>query len=418
MKLILRILNAVIMAISLAATIFLFVSPSFSFNSNVGLDVETFSKFVPQNELTEDVDIVDALGTNEIHLGISFVLNFEGITKTMKGDREIINNDVISKNIDDVLTELREPVQLITDHSVRGAIQKIIQQQITLQVDNARNEYKEKYNQEPPMTTEQIMEDVGMDDYYFHEFAKNLYVAMDKEDATVSSVTDVLFDQIDDALAKAEATGMVDTSSFGEDIKTEVSSNLVTQLSELDLVEEGDKVVRISEISYVYLAKFLKEKLNASDVNQHEGETKPEYADRLLQTYVLEIMPDVFYKGVGYVSLGLVIGLFVFVFLWGFVFVVTLIKTLTSKPWTFFGPWFWILGPLQLVLGLGLTVAGKFLLPKAPLDLLKGLPIKSIVLAPRTYALVPSILFLVMIVLGIVYAVFKGMAKSEDRVIR
>lgn len=422
MKIVLRIFNVLIMAISVAAIVFLFAAPSFSFNSNIAIDVATFSKFVPENELIEDFDAVRILGTDEIQFSIQFELDSKGVSRTAKGDREIINEDVISKNISGILDELRTPVKLITDTAVKGAIKKIVQQEITKQVDAAREEFKQKYPDKPIYTTEEIMEEVGMDEAYFKRFAKNLYEAADKDDATAQSVTDVLFAQIDEALTMAEETGMVDTSSFADDTKNQVNANLMNSLDSLGLVGEGGKIEKISEVSYIYLSKYLKQQLNgsveASELDRQTGESNPDYSDRMLRVFVLNKMPDAFYKGVGYVSTGLFIGLFVFTVIWGFVLVITLIKTLTSKPWTFFGPWFWILGPLQVVLGLGLTVAGKFVLPdalsKLPIDL-SSLPIKGVVLAPRTYALVPSILFIITIFVGIAYAIVKGMAKREAR---
>ena len=358
-KLILRILNILILALSLAAIVFLFAVPSFSFNSNIAIDVATFSEFVPKNELIENFDAVKILGTDEIQFSIQFELNSAGVSKTAKGDRQIINDEVISKNISGILDELRTPVKLITDSAIKGAIQKIIKQEITKQVDAAREEFKRKYPDREIYTTEKIMEEVGMDDAYFRRFAKNLYEAADKDDATVTSVTDVLFGQIDEALTMAQETGMVDTSSFADDTKNQVRDSLMSSLDSLHLVGEGGKLEKISEVSYIYLSNYLKEKLDgsisASELERKAGETNHDYSDRMLRTFVLEKMPDAFYKGVGYVSTGLFIGLFVFTAIWGFVLVITLIKTLTKKPWTFFGPWFWILGPLQLVLGLGLT---------------------------------------------------------------
>ena len=111
MKLILRIFNIVIMALSMMAGIFLFVAPSFSFNSEIALDVKKFSEFVPDTEYSHDIDIANLLGTDQIYLHIQFEIDRGGLTKTMKGDREVINNNVISKNIDSVLDELREPVK-------------------------------------------------------------------------------------------------------------------------------------------------------------------------------------------------------------------------------------------------------------------------------------------------------------------
>lgn len=402
------------------AGIFTFVAPSFSFNSEIALDVEKFSEFVPDTEYSNDIDIANLLGTDTIYLHIQFEIDRGGLTKTMKGDREVINNDVISKNIDGVLEDLKEPVELITDFTIKAVIKKIITEQITQQVNNARDAYAEKYPDQNIPSTETIMSEVGMDDEYFTNFSKALYASLDANDATTDSVSNTLFAQIDEALVKAEDSGAVDTSSFGEDAKENISNTLVNALDNLKLITDGNKVKKISEISYIYLADFLKDKLadkeEPSTIEQKTDESNTDYSSRLLHLLVLDIIPDSVYSIVSYVSLGLFIGMFVFTAIWGFVFVWTLIKTLSSKPWTFFGPWFWVIGPLQLVLGLGLTILGKFVLPKYSLSSL-GLPINSLIVAPRTYALVPSIIFLVFIIIGIAYAVFKGIAKREAKML-
>ena len=405
------------MAMSLAATIFLFASPSFSFNSNIAIDVKAFSQFVPKTEYSEDFDIVEMLGTDSIHVGIKFSLRPGQMSEIMNGDRDAINERIINDNVDDMTKILHEPVDLITDFSVRSIIRSIVREQITQQIEKALDSYSQKTGQPKTTTAEEIMEDVGIDNEYFTNFAFALYDAADAEDATVDSVTTVLYEQIDDALFRAETAGGIDTSSYDADAKASIKTTLVSTLNQLKLVEEGGHVKRISQISYMYLSDYLKKELQnkgvSEDLEQKPEEKEGDYADRLLKVFVFTQMPDVFYKGVGYVSLGLFIGMFVFAGIWGILLLWTLFKTFTRKPWTMFGFWFWILGLFQLVLGLGLTVGGKFILPKY-VDISKfGLPISSILIAPRTYALIPSIIYLACIVVAIVYLFFKVPAKQE-----
>ena len=403
------------MAISLAATVLLFATPSLSFNSNIGINVTTFSELVPETEYSTSFDIAKILGTDSIHVGIKFSLEPDGVKEIMSGDRDTINQKIVSDNVDDMLKELHTPVDLITDYAIRSIIKNIVKQQITQQIDNAREEYQRKSGQELESTTQEIMDEVGIDDVYFTNFAHALYNSADAEDATVDSVTNTLYEQIDEALIRAE--NYIDSSSYNETAKTEIKNNLVNTLTQLKLVEEGGKVTRISQISYMYLSDYLKKELQkkgvTDDLEKTSEETYSAYSDRLLRVFVFTQIPNVFYKGVGYVSLFLFIGMFVFAALWGFLFLWTLFKTLTKKPWTFFGPIFWIIGLLQVVLGLGLTVAGKFILPKYFDIASLNLPINTVLIAPRTYALIPSILYLACIVLAIVYLVFKIPAKQE-----
>lgn len=424
MKLIIRIFNIVIIALAAAATIFLFASPTFYFNSRIDLDVKTFSQFVPETDYSRDIKIDELLGTDTIHVRIKFNLDVSGISQIMDGNRDDINEKIINDNVNDMLEILHEPVDLITDFSIRSILKSTIKTEVTKQVDEAKKRYEEKSHQTSPSTTEDIMLDAGMDDAYFTRFANAFYDEANSDGATIDSVNDVLYEQIDEALVKAKKSGAkIDTTEFNEEIKESIKENIEPIFQQLNLIEEGGHLKKISQISYLYLSTFLKGELSGksgvkeSDLDQKSGESIPDYSDRLLSLYVCTQMPDMFYTAVGYVSLGLFIGLFVFTGIWGFLLIWTLIKTFTKKPWTFFGPIFWLVGLLQLVLGVGLTVAGRVALPKlleTSINLKElGLPVSDIAAAPRTYALIPSLLYLVCIVLAIVYLVFKSIAKSD-----
>ena len=197
MKLVLRIFNFIIMGIALAATIMLFTTPAFTFNSKIAIDVQTFAKFVPETKYTSEFNIVELIGTDTINVRIKFNLDAGGITKNMDGKREKINNDIIAKNVDEMADILHEPIDLITDYSIRSVIKSTVKDEITKQVDEA----SKKYNS--TSTAEEIMDEVGMDDAYFTKFSNSLYDSANKDGATIDSVSDVLYAQIDDALAKA-----------------------------------------------------------------------------------------------------------------------------------------------------------------------------------------------------------------------
>ena len=334
----------------------------------------------------------------------------------MGGSKEKINQQILEPNIDDLTEIMHEPFDLIAEYTIRSVLTSTIKAEVTKAVDQAVQEAQSK-GIGTGATTEEVMEEVGMDDVYFKNFSNALYTAANSDTATVDSVSEVLYQQIDEALAKAEESGGVDTSKFGEDTKTSVKENMLSILNQLELVEEGGKLKKLSDISYSYLAKYLKEQLNGKateeEMAQNTGESASDYVDRLLKLYVLKIMPVMVYQVIAYVCLGLYIGLFLFAIIWGVLFLITLIKTFMKKPWTFFGPLFWLVGPLQIVLGIGLTVAFKFVIPNTIKLTELGLPINTLVLAPRSYALIPSILFVVCIVLAIVYGFFKRRCKED-----
>ena len=410
MKLALRLFNVLIMTLSAAALVLLYATPAFSFNSNIAVDVKTLSSFVPETQYTKDYDMVTMLGTDTINISLKFSVNAAGLSTMASGDRDTINNKILKENVDSIAKTLHEPIDLMADFAIRSIIRSTVKDEITKQIDAAKTEAASG------STAQDIMDEVGMDDEYFDNFSFALYDSTNKDNATIDSVSGVLYEQIDDALAKAEETGLVDNSGFAEDKKGEITDNLLKVLSDLNLVNEDGSIKKISYISYVYLAKYLKDamkdKVDPAELEQQPGESEPDYADRLTRTLVFTQMPDAFYQVFGGISVGLIIGLILLTVVWGFLFVYTLIRTFTSKPWTMFGPWFFLVGALQVIFGVLLTAITKMVLSniKIPFD---GIPIKGVAMVLRTYALIPSIIFGITIVVAIVYSVFKGNAKAE-----
>ena len=402
------------MAISVAAGIFLFMPPAFSFNSKVTVNVATFSQFVPETEYSKDIDIPALLGTDSIYVGLRFELDAKGIMDMKDGDKEKIDESLISKNLKEAINLLHEPVDLITDFTIRANIKRLVTEQVTTNVDGAVQAYNDKMGTHNK--TEDVMDDCNINDAYFTNFSDSLYNAANSDGATVDYVNEVLLDQVNEALARAKKSGVADTSSFGDDQKQALSDSFMGVFSSLNLIEEdGVHLKKISAIAYMYLSDYLKGELKSSHdeatLTRQTGENDEQYADRLLELFIKDKMPDLFYKIVGYVSLGLFIGLFVFAGVWAILLLITLIKTFTKKPWTLFGFWFWIIGVVELIIGFGLTAITRIVLSRFDVSQF-GLPIRQVLVSIKTYALIPSILFVVMIVIAIVYGFFKRAAKK------
>lgn len=413
MKLVLKIFNFVIIGIAALATVLLFALPTFSLNSLVTLDVDKFSQFVPETAYTKDYDIPTLLGTDEINVNIKFTLYPNGVAQVMNGNKDKINEYIIVGSATDILNTLHEPVDLITDIAIKSTLKSTIKNEIAKQVDEARKKAGS------PSTAEEIMDDVGMDDEYFTNFTFALYDGANKETSTVDSVSAILYEQIDGALAKAEETGAVDTSSFAEQQKTTTRNNLLSILNQLEMVKDDGHIEKISDLPYLYFSRFVKKnlsgKVSETELNQKDNESLKDYSDRLICLYIVSEMPDMFYTIIGYVSLGLFIGMFIFAITWLFLLIFTLYRTFFGKKkYTVFGPWFFIAGLLQVVLGLALTITFKFILP-SKLDISSmGLPIKAFILAPRTCALATSIIFLVTIGVAIAYFVIRKLTPKEE----
>ena len=412
MKLMLRIFNLVFIGLCATALILLFTLPSFSLYSNVGIDVKKISSFVPETKYTKDLDISEMIGTDTIYVEIEFSLSVGDLHKAMNSDRETINKELLENNITEIATMLQEPIDNITEYVVRTAVKSLIQDLITQQVKSSID--AAGGTQKP----EDIMDEVGLNDLYFTRFADALYTAADSDDSSLAKLTDVAYNQIDDAISKAgEIQEGIDISGFDASYKEEIKSQMTDIFDELNITKEGGKLEKISELSYIYFTKYIKDQLNGkvtdnSVLDKKDTEDNKQYSTRMTNIYVQTLMPDMFYTVVSYVCLGLFIGLFVFGVIWLFLLVITALKSLTGKPWTFFGPLFWIAGILEIIFGVGITVFCKFILPKIEIDM-GSIPINTFAIAPRTYALGLSIVFLVMVVLMIPYTIFKIDAKKQ-----
>ena len=416
MKNIVRIFNIVIMALSALATIFIFTMPTISFNSKITFDINTFSQFVPSTPYTDDLDLVTMLGTDEVQAGIKFTMKIGDTSKILNKDKKFVNEDIIGPNVDGIFEIIRDPVVLITEYSVRSFLKGIIKDEITAQIENARQKYGDTGS-----TTEDIMDEVGINDEYLDNFTFALYREADKEGATIDSLTEVLYNQVDDALAKAEESGAVDTSSYTEASRASLSDYLINNLTDMSLVNEDNSLNRISQMSFLYLSNYLVDALTgqaeASELVKMSDEDDFAFSERLLRLFIYYQIPEDVYNVLSYVGLALLIGVLVFSINWIVLLLFTLLRTvLGKKPWTIFGPWFWTLGSLQIALGIALTWLGKITLPS--LDIATYLaayhiPLKSIILAPRTFTLVPSIIYIICIPLSIVYGFFKRGAKRQ-----
>ena len=450
MKSVIRIFNFIIMGISGLAIALLFISSTFSLNSRVSFDTDFINQYFNQvveqiqdntpttgdpnlddEEYINTFDVGYVLGTDHINLSIKFDLSFSEINTIMgNAERDLVNQELIEGNVHGVFDDLHEPVEILTEYTVRTILKSVAKKEIYKQLKNA---LEDAGSSDDPID---FMDEVGMNDSYFRGFAKTLYDTANNKDpldpsedpdrgCSVNRFTDTIFDKLKEVLREADAAtdGAVSEDSLTEEMKDEIKNGFISIIETAGLLQEdGLTFVKISQVSYVMLAKILKENLSTTstispeELEQNPGETKAEYAERLSKLFVYNMLPDVFYQIIGYVCLGMFIAVLVFAGIWGILFLITILRTFSSeKPWTIFGPWFWIIGSLQVVLGLALTIFCKFYLSGLSIiqKALQGSPFQSFVIAPRTSALIPSMIFLGMIIFAIVYTIMAHSVKKE-----
>lgn len=412
MKTVIRIFNFIFIAISGVAIYFMLATPLMTFKSRVALKVDKFAKFLPENEYTSSVDVPNTLGAKVIYLGLSFNLDNKAITEIYNGDKTAINNHLLNQNIQGILNDLHEPINIITEIGVKKMMSTLIKDEITAQIDSARDSYGSLAG-----STQDIMDETGINDKYFANFSTSMYQAANIDGATVDSICVVLDEQINNALIRAAESGFVDPSSYSDEAKAIIKEHLLDAFNQMNLVNPDNTIIPISELPYMYIVNYYKDALitagvSDSEVAQKDGETYQAYSDRLLGLYVTTQLPPIFYQIVGYVALALYISQYVFIAIWGILALISLLKTFSKKPWTIFGPWFWILGFLQVAMGIGMLVFGKMILPTLNIPI-QNFPVTDLIFALRTSFLIPSILYLGCIVLAFIYGFFKRSYKRS-----
>lgn len=448
MKSVVRIFNLIIMAVSGLAAALLFINSTLTFNSRISFDNAFINNFfstivdkinqptqsetdpVLKEPFVNEINVTKILGTDHVNLKVQFDLSFSEINTLMgKLDKELVNQELLDKNLSSIFADLHEAVNILTEYTARTALRSVAKKEIYKQVR------KSLEDTDYPSTATEIMDEVGMNDNYFRGFAKTLYDAANipdnpstaKEDdgCSVNKFVQTIKLQLEDVLDEADeiTNGKVNKEAMlnNPELDNELRNGFISVITAADLIQsDGETFVKMEKAAYVFLAKILKEQLSGTvspgELEPQVGESREAYAERLSKLYAHNMLPDVFYTITGYSSLGLFIGVIVFAAIWIILIVITLIRTFSSKkPWTIFGPWFWIVGSLQVVLGLALTIFCKFYLPSMSFmqRALEGSPIKSIAVAPRTSMLIPSMIFLGMIVFAIVYTIIAHPVKKE-----
>ena len=411
-KLISRLFSLVIAATAVVATVLLFTLSPLSFNSKVVVDVATISKAIPETDYTKNINAKDLLGTEEIQVGVKFSMSLDDISKAKAGDKEVMNDRLLKENLDGVLETLDNAIDVLADNTIRTALKSTISEEIKKQIENARPE-------DAPYTTEQIMTALDIGEEYFRGFTSAMYAEANRDGATADSVSTVLLEQTGEVMMRAEKGGYIKSSAFTDEQKNAVKDGLDKILGQLNMKNDDGTIKHISDLPYIYSINFVQKeltgKVDASELAQKSGESLRQQSDRLLELYVFDLMPSTFYTVVSYISLGILIAVFVLAGIWLLLAVYEVLSFLFPKAKfrlikLVLVPLFFIASIVQIGLGFVLTGVFKYVLPKS-LDIASlGVPVKEVILVPRTFALGTSIVVIITIALLMVGFVLKKIA--------
>jgi len=416
MKLITRIFNLVIAATAVVATVLLFSLAPLSFNSKVVVAVDTIAQAVPETDYTKNINAKELLGTDEIQVGVKFSMSFDDIKKAKEGDKKLMNERLLKENLDGVLDTLDKAIDVLADNTIRTSLKKTISEETKKQIANAKPDSIDK-------TPEQILELLDIGESYYKNFANALYNEANRKGSTVDSVSTVLLDQTGEILMKAEKSGFAQAGSFTEEQKQAVKNGLNTILTQLEIINEDGTLKPLSDLPYMYAIKYVQKeltgKVSANELKAKTNETTRQHSDRLLELYVFNLMPDAFYNTVKYISIGIIIAIYILAGIWIFLALYEVLAAIFPKTNLkvmkgFLIPLFTIGAILQIALGFVLTGVFKYVIPNN-FDLSTfNIPVKQAILVPRTFALGTSIVVIVTIVLLFVNLILKSIAYGDE----
>ena len=419
MKTVIKVFNIVFLALAALAMTTLFTSPTLSVNANLTMTAEQIAKAMPSSGGEEDIDVAALLEGETIHVGLTLSVQSKMLVRSLSDDpKTVIDEEFIDPNVNSVVLALRDPIYKVG----KGMLKQTATKNLITKFESAIDDFKESSDSR---TAEQIRLEAGLNDSYFVNLSESVFEVVTQEEATVTKVNDVMFDGISRAVSQLNNANVgVTVTSIDESYKSSLRSTTKELLSGLKMVKsDGETLYPFNVVMDAMLADVFRQ-TNNEEIP--EGETIEEKAEKLmpiLTDFIKKTIPTDAYDTIALALKALLGVLGLFLLVWAFFFIFTLVRTILGfcgkpKMWTFTGPIFWIFGFFQIILGLVVTVASSVLLNGEFLSsMMKGAEgaemLKGLTGSISTSMLIPSIIVLVMFPACIVYGVFKRKYKRS-----
>lgn len=384
MKLFLKIFNVVYLAIAAIAICCFLTQPYIDLKGSYNLEPANITSMVKEaagKDITEQ-EIQAIVGDTAIGIDIQakveakYVFNFN--------DKETLKNSIVvpfDNTKQKVMTDLSPIVENAVERTARNIAKKVIIQSVEQKIAELS----------PETDVQKAMSDANLDDAYFESFAGEVYAEATKENATIDKVNDnvVSGKMIDISKRLAEQAGLpefADTTKIGGEMSAQVKEQMKSKFIENEFCDSEGNIVNIKE----KIRSEIQSKLNLS---------VDEYATSFSEY-----------------SLYYFIVMWALIAPWLALAIFSIIRIIRRKK-VWVKTWYlFVFASIQLILGVGLTIAVNNFLPKIagvlPLGDFQDV-LSTLKLSVVTSSFIPSILYLVMIPLVIVYTVFAHKAKKQ-----
>ena len=421
MKTVLRIFNLFFMAFALAAITCLLVMPTIEIKLHYNMTSEQVANLLPKQEGSEStVDYKELLGDEGLNIDLGVKLPAKALLKSITEDANtVINEEIIDPNVYSLTDSMRTTLFSMGTSVLKYAVSTALPKLFDNLIEQAQPE-------EDTRTPAEIRAEVGMDNQYFATLSTRIIDTIRDQNPTVTSVNNVVCDSMNEAIEKLnQQNEYFQIPPMSEDDKQNAREMTVGMLNTMDMVKSDNESLYpfATVVDSLVVATFR----SSNNETAPENETIEQRAEQLKPTvssYIKNMMPSESYDTIA-LFLKIVLGVIaLFTLVWAVYFLNTFFRTIFArqKVWTFSGPIFWLMGIIQIALGVGITVAGSVLLNGTTLanmigntgDAAKAAEmISGLNVSITTCTLIPSIILLVMIPTTITYFVFKQKYKKQ-----
>ena len=421
MKKVIRIFNIFLMAIAAGAMIALAVYPTIRLDFGYHLSNEQISEMIgnqPSDSGEHAIDYRELLGEEGVNLNFSFEVKSRVLLKSFSKDaRDVVEEEFIKPNVDNMVTSLRDPFRTVSRRTIKLMFVTYYKGYFEGEIEVAKQVVGDT------RSNSEIRIAGGLTDEYLQEIGTRAYEKAGLGNSSVTGVADEMFDTTNDATRKFNAANTgVTLIELDEGGRDDVRNAIENMFDTMGMIEpDGESLYSFETVADAFLVDTLEHRSgNSGDEPEENIEEKAARLNDVLNGLIREMVPEESYNGLITGLKFAFIGLFIFEAVWGFYFIFTFVRTVfrKTKVYTFTGPIFWIIGLVQIVLGVGLTIV---IAAVTKGNLLSSLPnggsaaktLANLTLELHTCTFIPSIIVLVMIPITIVYGVLKHKYKKQ-----
>jgi len=296
----------------------------------------------------EGVDYADIVGKDGTPVNMSIKIQTKDLILSYTGGttEDFFRKQILEPNVESLTKEFSVKFNEVISNTIKAKLAVAVKNGIKSAVEKELEKFKE-YGKDP----QEIMNEAGLTDEYFANVGIKTYDEIVKTGATLTSVVNFAVGQIEEAYnmigTKYPESGF-SGKKVSSDQRAEIENELSKALSNLNMLRADGTIKPIESA----IAAMLDEALN-----DNKGSTA-DSIEAVLNTYFYSVItPDTVVS----ITLGLKILFWIIIFMlasWLVFIIITLIRTIGKKKYTFTGVWYWITFAFTIILGLVVFIAG------------------------------------------------------------